>query len=158
MSNEKKVSLLDRLLEHLPDRPKDGCWEWKGHKENHGYGRMRYKGKRYRVHRAMMLVIHGELPQGKVVMHLCHNKSCCNPKHLKIGTQRENIIMDFERGAKSAKGASNPNSKLTAKQVREIKKLRSAGYGLSVIAKRYSVTFSLISQIDKGRIWAHIEI
>lgn len=27
---------------------------------------------------------------GRLVRHLCHNRRCCNPRHLKGGTPREN--------------------------------------------------------------------
>lgn len=40
----------------------------------------------------------GPLPDGMDVMHLCHNRSCCNPNHLALGSRAENMAMSREAG------------------------------------------------------------
>ena len=32
----------------------------------------------------------GEIPEGKLILHLCHRRSCVQPAHLYAGTQKQN--------------------------------------------------------------------
>ena len=59
----------------------DECWLWIGKLSNAGYG----------AHRKVYKSLHGAIPKGLVIMHLCNNRACCNPAHLKLGTYSENI-------------------------------------------------------------------
>lgn len=71
-----------------------GCWEWGRKRNQHGYGVLadvatRQIGER-RAHRAI-LRIQGVDVDGQVVMHSCDNPPCCNPAHLLVGTQADNM-------------------------------------------------------------------
>jgi phospholipase C len=69
-----------------------GCWIWQGALLADGYGQMGYKTRSsMQVHRAVHLELIGPILDGNVVMHTCDRRSCCNPAHLKQGTQAENI-------------------------------------------------------------------
>lgn len=76
------------------------CWPWTLHVAPNGYGLATYRfgrRKRDRAHRIAYLLTHGVLPKGfsagnPVIMHICDNRRCCNPAHLRLGTQRENIL------------------------------------------------------------------
>lgn len=54
------------------------------------------------------------------------------------------------------RGESHPNSKLTSKEVLEIRKLYSQGFSVKVIAKNYKVSVWNIHQIIKNITWTHI--
>jgi hypothetical protein len=67
------------------------CIEYTGHISNSGYG-LDYDPttqKTVLAHRLAFKVAFGFLPE--VVMHTCDNPKCINPKHLKAGTQSDNI-------------------------------------------------------------------
>lgn len=66
---------------------------WTGARGTHGYGNFSLiaNKKWVRAHRFSYEIYVGKIPKGKVVMHLCDVPFCVNPKHLKIGTQLENL-------------------------------------------------------------------
>ena len=72
------------------------CWEWKG---SHGLGtRGEYRprvviGKQdYYVYRVVYELYTGyKLQKGDVVRHQCDHSWCCNPFHMIIGTQADNV-------------------------------------------------------------------
>lgn len=99
-------SLAERIIanSYLSDESfYDGtpCWVWMGSRNSAGYGALtrRFKrgprkGKvgRFLVHRVAVVELGGrKLTTRSVVMHLCNNPLCCNPAHLKGGTQRQNM-------------------------------------------------------------------
>lgn len=53
-------------------------------------------------------------------------------------------------------GEAHPNSKLTTKEVLEIRKLYSQGFSLNVIARNYKVSKWNIKQIVLRKTWTHI--
>lgn len=57
----------------------------------------------------------------------------------------------------SMKGSTNPSSKLTENDVREIFELLKQGISQSEIGKRYGVVKGLISEIARRKSWTHVE-
>lgn len=91
---------LKRILKTLPavDRfwarvDKAGkCWEWRGGRNNTGYGTFRAGGgATVTVHRFAYELLVGPIPEGHVVDHMCFNKGCVNPAHLNACTQKQNL-------------------------------------------------------------------
>lgn len=66
------------------------CLIWLGGNNKKGYGHMRVNGIMMRVHRYAWQRAHGEIPDDKVVDHICHNPSCVNVEHLRLATYSEN--------------------------------------------------------------------
>ncbi len=77
----------------------DACWPWTGarqspvYKGRHGgYGYFSVRRKTYYVHRRVLeLQLGRRLVPGEVAMHSCDNPPCCNPQHIELGTQAQNI-------------------------------------------------------------------
>lgn len=81
---------MDKLLSRMSKLP-SGCWEWTGTKDR-GYGYVAHNGKTTQAHRAVYEELVGPIPSGLQIDHLCRNRSCVNPKHLELVTQRVNIL------------------------------------------------------------------
>lgn len=72
-------------------RSESGCLEWQGCLSASGYGRIGIEKKTFRVHRVAWEMVRGPIPEGMVIDHLCRNKKCCDPEHLEVVTQKENV-------------------------------------------------------------------
>lgn len=66
-----------------------GCWEWQKSCNSAGYGQLTENKKYWSAHR-YAYACKNTLSDGDVVRHTCHNRKCCNPEHLKIGTHKDN--------------------------------------------------------------------
>ena len=75
------------------DDPKraPGCLIWKGARNEKGYGVVKWKGKRRRVHRVVYECIRGIKPKrDRELLHSCDTPACSMPTHLRPGTTRQN--------------------------------------------------------------------
>jgi hypothetical protein len=67
------------------------CWEWQRKRNRKGYGQLTLNGKQMGAHRAAYILAVGAIPDGMQVLHSCDNPPCCNPKHLSLGTNLDNV-------------------------------------------------------------------
>lgn len=89
--------ILARFLSKIRIGQPNQCWLWQAGKFRHGYGMFGagrdINGKcdvRY-AHRLAFELATGVAPGGLVVMHSCDTPACCNPFHLSLGTQGDNV-------------------------------------------------------------------
>jgi hypothetical protein len=157
MTSFKPTSDLDLLKATLFNRSRlseSGCWIWVGSRGPNGYGMMSRNSKTVRVHRVSCEAYHGPIPDGMSVLHSCDNPSCINPDHLRVGTHQENVAEREERNRRDVKGEQIGTSKLTSREVLEIKASVLSGVEL---ARKYEVSTSTISLIRTGRSWVHLD-
>lgn len=127
------------------------CWIWSGHVSGR-YG----KYGRLRAHRVAYALTKGEVPAGAVVRHACDNPLCCNPHHLSVGSQRDNIGDARER-QRLATGERNGRTTLTEAQVAEIRENRGR-LSLSKLAAIYGISKTAAHYIRSGRSWKMVEV
>lgn len=81
------------LNDHLNADPTDACVEWPYTRNSGGYGRI-LDGGRQRMVTHIVLEQAG-LPRPpaprNLALHSCHNPPCVNRRHLRWGTQKDNI-------------------------------------------------------------------
>ena len=75
-----------------------GCWLWTKSRISVGYGDFRQDGKHWLAHRAAYEAFIGPIPDGLHVLHKCDVRLCCNPEHLFVGTNRDNIADSMAKG------------------------------------------------------------
>jgi len=87
------------------------CWPWIGcTKDRDGYGLYQENKRRFRANRVAFALHHvRNIASSEIVRHTCDNAKCCNPDHLEIGTQIDNINDRVSRG-RSAMGERNGRS------------------------------------------------
>jgi hypothetical protein len=153
------ASLEVRLWRHVEKT--ETCWLWRGCISNKGYGRIRVfidgKPKMIESHRIAWQVTHGPIPPGLHVLHKCDNPPCCNPDHLFLGTHGDNM-RDMESKGRSNKtrGSKHHNAKLSEDDVREIRRLYSAGFNRRRIAEKFRVTLAAVKLIAARKSWKHV--
>lgn len=122
---------------------------------NGRYGTLGGRSERY-AHRLAYAAFHGK-PGDKVVCHRCDNPLCCNPEHLFLGTQRDNLLDALSKGRMKApvalSGEAHPNAKLTEAQVAEIKRRVLLGEAKTHISKDFGVSDVVIGRIARGTMW-----
>lgn len=95
MARPKSVSLFTNNRYD----PLTECWNWTACRNAHGYGTIRYGGKTELVTRVAMHIWRGfDLSSKLFVCHKCDNPACFNPKHLFVGTQKDNISDSRRKG------------------------------------------------------------
>lgn len=138
----------------IPENKVD-CWNWTGVVADNGYGRFHNPEIKTwaRAHRMAYEMLKGEIPEGLQIRHMCHNKLCCNPNHLDVGTAVENVADSIAAG-RFPRGSTHGKSKLTEDQVIEIRQNRDS-LTTRQLAERYSVAVGTISGIRNGKGWRH---
>lgn len=107
------------------------------------------------AHRIAWELVNGPVPQGMCVRHTCDTPPCCNPEHLILGSQAENMKDKIGRGRHPV-GDQAPNAKLSPEKVRSIRRLREAGLSRSERAWLFDVSPWCVQAVDDGRTWRHV--
>lgn len=66
------------------------CLVWTGSASAEGYGRMQVDGKSMLSHRYAWERSNGPIPDGMHIDHVCRVHACCNPRHLRVVTNKQN--------------------------------------------------------------------
>lgn len=135
------------------------CWEWQGTKTTAGYGVIRINYELKYAHRTVWEINNKTaIPKKGVICHHCDNPACCNPGHLFLGTQADNLDDAREKGRlRVMKGQGHYNAKLTEDDIRKIRYLGSVDVTRKEIGKRFDVSRMTITDILNKRTWAHID-
>lgn len=151
------MNLADRFWGKVAKRGPNECWPWQAYSQRGGYGRIAVKDGRAQpiqyAHRIAWELTHGD-PGAAFVLHSCDNPSCCNPAHLFLGTQADNMRdRDVKGRQRPARGAKNGMAKLSESRVAAIRRLKREGRSQRAIATRFGVSHSTVGDILRGQSW-----
>lgn len=143
----------------------DECWPWISYRLLSDYGVFRIQSGQWRSHRLAYLLHYGVDPAGLNVLHSCDNPPCCNPLHLSLGTQTDNMRDASRKNrlyipslhGQAPKGDTHPHAKLKESDIKEIRQMYASGEWLMKdIAARFGVSRPTISDVITGRQWSHV--
>jgi len=137
---------------------KTGCWIWKGKLDDDGYGNVKINQVTYKAHRISFMLLKGIIKnQHSYVCHTCDNPPCINPKHLFLGTARDNAQDRQNKGRTvlpDVKGENHPNSRLTENDIRNI---RTSGLSNEKLSKIYKLKNKYVQQIKNHERWTNVK-
>lgn len=81
----------DRLRSKYLADESTGCWNWLAYVNPDGYGMFKHKGMMTLAHKASYELLVKSVPDGFELDHVCHNRKCVNPDHLRVVTHTENV-------------------------------------------------------------------
>jgi hypothetical protein len=117
----------------------------------------------YLVHRLVAEAFIGPLASLIEVNHIDGVKTNNNVTNLELVTRQQNIDHAVATGLIANKGENNPQAKLTADQVCQIRRrytpggYRNGGPGYIALAGEFNLNPGTIRDIIKNKIWRHIE-
>ena len=146
-------TLEQRLLSRI-EKQENGCWIWRGSTTGR-YGKIGAAGYQLGTHRVAYELWVGRIPEGLFVMHTCNNPRCCNPAHLCVGTNKQNVQYS---GACGRRAKPNNAAKLRPCDAAEIKWLALNTHKThATISKLYGVNKATVSDIKREVSWPGLE-
>lgn len=111
------------------------------------------------AHRLSWMLHRGEIPDNLMVLHHCDNPGCVNPKHLFLGTGKDNADdMDRKGRRVTVRGEKSGAAKYTAELISDIRRTREKlGIGYKKLAKIFPISSTYIRLIVLRRVWKHID-
>lgn len=167
-------------------KKQNGCWIWIGPRRTDGYGYMRRNGTNQSSHRISYEFHFGEIPIGLLVCHHCDTPLCVNPKHLFLGTNKDNMQDASKKGRMAsgdrhharlfperlargrshfskthpelvARGERCSSSKLTVIDVKHMRLLRGRGFTLKSLSIQFGVSIPCVYQVTNCKTWRHVK-
>lgn len=129
-----------------------GCWIWRSSFQSSGYGQVRISGGSFTAHRASWIAHRGAIPDGLQVLHKCDDRRCCNPEHLFLGTQGDNIRDAVSKGRMTGRlpAGAQRMSRVRVLTDDDIRAIRGGGETAAAVAARLGVTRSTIYRVRGG--------
>lgn len=151
---------IDRVLAKVSPVPFSGCWIFTGATNEAGYGIVGTGGRGQpndRAHRITYRHFCGDIPDGMFVCHTCDVPSCCNPDHLFLGTNQDNVN-DMVRKRRNSPpprnphvvGSAHPKARFTEDQVRAMRAECANGMSMYRLAKEHGVAQSTMQRVIRG--------
>lgn len=154
------ATLEERFWRFVDKRGEDECWDWAGQRVC-GYGRISIGARGFAsegAHRVSWQMHNGkQVPDGMFVMHSCDNPGCVNPKHLSVGTPRDNFNDMVSKGRRKyviPLGEQNGKAIITKEIVLEI---RASNLKHTELARKYGVSPKCIQGVRSFRTWKHVK-
>lgn len=127
------------------------CVPWPFQKRPSGYGKVWHESKMRPATHAVLILSGQPQPDApnNLALHACDNPPCVNPRHLRWGSQKENLSEMISRG-RQPRGEQRSDFKVTDAEVKEIIELRQSGWTQQSIADRFGLSQPHVCNIIHG--------
>ena len=98
---------IKKFWERIDIGNPDDCWNWKMALGKNGYAEFHvalHKPQRVLAHRFAFEISVGDIPKGSHIDHICGNRACVNPYHLRLVTNQQNCFNKKYQGKSGYKG------------------------------------------------------
>lgn len=160
--------MQEKLLKNVVYQ--EECWILENFvRDKDGYPKIMFNKKLWKAHRLAYFLLIEPFDIKFCVLHRCDERRCINPKHLFLGTQRDNIkdMVKKERHFRGKKlsekmalytkrGEQSNLSKLTSKQVKTIRKIYPKVKSCKKVGLKFGVSAQTINNIIRRKSWSHI--
>lgn len=182
--SDVSANVIERFWSKTIPEPNSGCWLWTAHCNAKGYGVLRVRDRTWLAHRfAMTLSLGISIPYGQCVLHRCDNPPCCNPGHLFLGTNQDNVHDRESKGrGRPLRGENHPSrtkpwtrprgdnhySRTSPEYLargekngrarlteQTVAEIRASCGSLREIASRFAISKTQAWEIRSGKAWAH---
>jgi HNH endonuclease len=164
LAGSKNVDRVGSFWMKVDVRSADECWEWQASKNARGYGQFWIGNTFTGSHRFSYELLHGKIGDSNLLAcHKCDNPSCCNPKHLFLGTHQDNEADKVSKGRQATGnkngqgGTKNWKNKLSEQAVKNIRFFNTKGFSNKQLSDMFGVTESMIYYIVTRRSWKWLE-
>lgn len=146
MNAGRPANTPEVLWSKVDVRGEQECWPWKGTQTKSGYGRTWINDVGYYAHRVIFSLANpGQIelraPANKrargFLMHLCDNRICCNPAHLRVAdikTNNEDCVKKGRR--KLPMGENHHRSVFSDVEIQQTLEMRQSGHSARQIAMK----------------------
>lgn len=144
---------LERLCDKIEEV--DGCYEYQGAITDNGYGFFWYKARNEYAHRVAWRLEKGEIPESKLVLHLCDNRRCVRVKHLFLGTHKDNT-QDMMMKGRCVVVRGSDRSIISDATIKALKEDLKSGMRICDASRKHGIEQPNVSAIARGKSWRHI--
>lgn len=152
-------TLSQRLEGKFIQKGDDECWPWTAASDKHGRGRITIEG-RVRVAAQVVLEAAGFPRPSSPNDHALHKPdcpgSCSNPKHLRWGSHKENMVDKVISGSSRHKEGIFVGSKSWLEE-QDIRDIRNSKMTLANLAELYEISSRSVWDIKKRKSWTWVE-
>jgi hypothetical protein len=121
------------------------CWNYLGYLDKDGYGNFWDGYTTVRAHRyAWEISRKTTVPDGKLILHLCDNRRCCNPMHIYCGDNSDNMCDRSKNPQYNPTSHAHP--RYTEGEIWLIRKLRVVTND-NPIKKKYKFSSILVAKM-----------
>ena len=154
LKTAKRGSLI-AFIQKAAKSQTDDCIIWPFSIKPNGYGQLLFEGKQSRAHRVALTLAKGPPPSSKhLATHLavvCHNRLCCNPRHLSWATPTQNCLDKHLDGTMpTGKAAQNHDTPIDEYLVLSI---RGDNRSHSAIADDHGISKGAVGKIKRRERW-----
>lgn len=134
------------IFQSRQEKCENGCIEYTGKLDKYGYGQCEFKRQHLSAHRLSYFLHYKQDPYSLHVCHSCDNRKCVNPKHLSLGTNKDNA------SDRNSKGRNNSIKKVNKQVLKTILKMQKDGLSDRDISKELNLHHTTIKRHSSRRV------